>query len=154
MRQNSPLPRDVKKTNQPRRHLFVLARSHTGPLSQDKHPVIDLPDYKKDYLLVPSWIWSWGRRVIKDIEQHCQGHSKWLFKTLTSKKRLSVKRKYPAPDSIHTKSLKLDLVIKSKLPKQGKDVDVNLAHLQAQVLNVANPLVSLLESALRGLLIP
>jgi len=49
---------------------------------------------------------------------------------------------------------KLDPAIKSRLPKQAKDTDENLVWLQSKVLDVASPLVSLLESARRGTLTP
>jgi len=83
-------------------------------------------------------------RVIKDA----------FTKTLSAEKRKNVKRKFPHPDSVHTKCPKLDPAIKSKLPKQVKDIDENLVRLQSKVLDVASPLVSLLESAHRGTLTP
>jgi len=83
-------------------------------------------------------------RVIKDH----------FSKMLSSEKRKGVKRKFPHSDSVHTKCPKLDPAIKSRLPKQAKDADENLVRLQSKVLDVASPLVSLLESARRGTLIP
>jgi len=83
-------------------------------------------------------------RVIKDA----------FSKTLSAEKRKNVKRKFPHLDSVHTKCPKLDPAIKSKLPKQAKDTDENLVRLQSKVLDVASPLVSLLESARRGTLTP
>ena len=65
-----------------------------------------------------------------------------------------MKRKHLPPDSVHTKCPRLDPAIKSKLPKQAKDTDTNLARIQAQVLDTVNPLVNLLESACKGTLTP
>lgn len=48
----------------------------------------------------------------------------------------------------------MDPAIKSKLPKQAKDADENLIRLQSKVLHVASSLVSLLESAHKGVLTP
>jgi len=78
-------------------------------------------------------------RVIKDA----------FSKILLAEKWKNVKRKFPHPDSVHTKYPKLDPPIESKLPKQAKDVDENLVQLQSKVLDVASPLVNLLESACR-----
>jgi len=80
-------------------------------------------------------------RVIKDA----------FSKTLLAKKQKNVKKK---SDFVHTKCPKLDPAIKSKLPKKAKDTDENLVRLQSKVLDVASPLVSLLESARRGTLTP
>jgi len=75
-------------------------------------------------------------------------------KMLPTEKRKNVKRKFPHPDSVHTKCPKLDPPIRSKLPKQAKDADENLVRLKSKVLNMASPLVSLLESTRRGVLTP
>jgi len=75
-----------------------------------------------------------------------------VIKEAFSKMLPTEKRKFPHPDSVHTKCPKLDPAIRSKLPKQAKDADENLVCLQSKVLDVASPLVSLLESARRGML--
>ena len=63
-------------------------------------------------------------------------------------------------ESIHTQTVSTlkapDWIQPSSLscPKQAKDVDENLIRLRSQVLDVANPLVSLLESTHRVVLTP
>ena len=69
---------------------------------------------------------------------------------LSSQRRKTIKGKQPIPDTPHTKFPKLDPTIQSRMSPGTKAVDRNLAGLQGFVLDVAIPLVNMMESARSG----
>ena len=71
--------------------------------------------------------------------------------TLLPKKRKSIKQKQPLPDTPFTK---LDPTLQSRMTPAAKTVDRSLAGLKGCVLDVAIPLVNMLESARTGTLNP
>ena len=127
-------------------------QSRTGESPWDERE--DLPNYEELIYWSPAESEGESSELSKISEGTARVIQDSFSKTLPSDKRLGMKRKHPPPDSVHTKCPRLDPAIKSKLPKQAKDTDANLARIQARVLDAVNPLVNLLESARKGTLTP
>ena len=110
-------------------------QSRTDHLPWDKLPANDPPDYEE----IIFWSPVESNSEMGELSRVLDSTSRSIQENTPQWK---MRRKHPAPDSVHTKCPRLDLAIKSKLPKQAKDVDTNLACLQAQVLDMANLLMS------------
>ena len=114
----------------------------------------DVPDYDEVVYWEPSdsdspegdtrKISATTAKIVKDA----------FSQMLLPKKRKSIKRKQPLPDTPFTKVPKLDPTIQSRMTPAAKTVDRNLAGLQGCVLDAAIPLVNMLESARTGTLNP
>ena len=145
--QSPPMHRELASENQGN------AQSRVDAPPWSERPPDELPDYEETVYWAPEESEEEGE--IKQISDTTAKVLRDSFSTtMNNDKRRSVKRKQPVPDSVFTKCPKLDPPIMSKLPKTAKEADRSLARLQTLVLDAANPLVSVLESARKGLLTP
>ena len=129
------------------------AQSSVNPPSWGECPTDELPNYEEAVYWIPEE--SDDETEIKKISDTTAKVLRDSFSTaMPNDKRRGVKRKQPVPDSVFIKCPKLDPSIMSKLLKMAKDADRCLARLQTLVLDAANPLVSVPESARKGLLTP
>ena len=129
------------------------AQSSVNPPSWGERPTDELPNCEEAFFWIPEE--SDDDNEVKKISDTTAKVLRDSFLTaMSNDKRRGVKRKRPVPDSVFAKCLKLDPLIMSKLPKMAKDTDHCLARLQTLVMDAANPLVSVLESACKGLLTP
>ena len=125
--------------------------SHTDAPSLGERPTDELPDYEETIYWAPEE--SEEETEVRKISDTTAKVLRDSFSAAMNKRR-SVKRKQPVPDTVFTKFPKLDPSVMSKLPKTAKEADCSLARLEPLVLDAAKPLVSVLESACKGLLTP